>query len=168
MREKNRIIVKFSLTRLDWILEVLAVLILLIQGLYLWIHFIQLPSTIPVHFDLQGAADGYGSKTTLLIMPSISIAIYTTLTILSRFPHTFNYPLTITETNAPIQYQLATRLIRILKLIILILFMIILFHSTEMALYHTSIWNKAFLPTVLILLIMPFVYLLYATGRRMI
>ncbi|WP_071593339.1 DUF1648 domain-containing protein [Kamptonema formosum] len=69
-----------------------------------------LPPVIPVHFGLSGMPDGWGAKAILWLFPALSAAIYMGLTVLSRFPHTFNYPVPITSENAARQYRLAGEL----------------------------------------------------------
>ena len=58
-----------------------------------------LPGRIPTHFDALGHANGWGSPRTLLFFPLFAAAMYLLLTIVSRFPSTFNYPVRVTETN---------------------------------------------------------------------
>jgi uncharacterized membrane protein len=82
-------------------------------------HYGNLPEEIPIHFNLKGDPDGFGSKPAVWLMPGVSIFIYALLTVVNRFPHTFNFTVEITEANAEKQYAIATRMIRFLKAIIL-------------------------------------------------
>ena len=75
-----------------------------------------LPSIIPVHFDLVGNPDVYGSKSDLLLLLGLSSGSFIGLTWLARFPEKFNYPWTITSENAEYQYQLASIFIGVIKL----------------------------------------------------
>lgn len=59
----------------------------------------RLPGRIPIHFDLAGHTDGWGSPTTLLLFPAVAVAIYLTFTLVSRYPSAFNYPVTVTPEN---------------------------------------------------------------------
>ncbi len=45
-----------------------------------------LPQVIPVHFNLVGQADGWGSKAWLALMPALGIFAYALMTAASRFP----------------------------------------------------------------------------------
>lgn len=84
-----------------------------------------LPESIPVHFNLKGEPDNFGNRYNLLILPLISGIIFAGLTILNRYPHMFNYPVKITAENALDQYTRATRLLRILKTEISMIFLYI-------------------------------------------
>jgi hypothetical protein len=47
----------------------------------------------------------------LLTLPIVSICLAVLLTVLSRYPHIYNYPWSITAENAPRQYYLARLLL---------------------------------------------------------
>ncbi len=71
-----------------------------------------LPDTIPTHFDIYGQPNAYGSKAALLIYPGLALGITLLFQGLCRFPWVFNYPVRITEENAPRQYQRGRLLLR--------------------------------------------------------
>jgi uncharacterized membrane protein len=81
-----------------------------------------LPEIIPIHFNLRGELDGYGSKNTVLFLLPVMAFLYVMLTIAARYPHVYNYLVEITEENAAAQYKLAVRLVRTLKLEVMGLF----------------------------------------------
>ena len=55
----------------------------------------RLPDKIPTHFDAAGNVNGWGSPSMLLFLPIIAVALYTAITVVSRFPSAFNYPVRI-------------------------------------------------------------------------
>lgn len=95
----------------------------------LWISTIFIsrssPATIPTHFGPDGRPDKYGSNETLWIIPAIASFLYFLLTIIGRYPQSFNYLKRITAENAAQQYQAATTLLKCLKVSLLLLFIII-------------------------------------------
>ncbi len=119
------------LTLLDWLLEGLTMLLMAWLIWSLIDAYGSLPDTIPTHFNHEGQADGFGSKSTLWLLPSIGFAMYIVLLIVNRSPHRFNYTVDITETNAAYQYALACRLIRVINLSVVATFWIL---SREMIL----------------------------------
>jgi uncharacterized membrane protein len=159
---------KPKLSVLDWIIEWVALFIVICQWGHLIIEYPKMPSLIPIHYDLLGHVDAYGSKTTLLFVPLLSTVLAVLLTWLNRHPHSFNYPMPITATNAQEQYILATRLVRILKLVILFLFTAIEFHTVQLAHHQPSHWQFVLTTLIITLVIAPFVYLIIATGKKMI
>ncbi len=110
----NRPKTKPPLKSIDYLLEILAitcVVFICVQCLY---YYNNLPETIPLHFDITGKVDGYGTKNLLFISPIIASALYLGLNVLNRFPWVFNYPVLINENNAIIQYRIASRTFRII------------------------------------------------------
>lgn len=124
--------IKLKLTTIDKILEIpgwtsiLAIWILTIT------NYTNLPETIPMHYNGAGQADGFGGKGNILTLPIIATILFVGLTILKQFPYVFNYPTNITSDNALRQYANATRLIRYLKLILVIIFGLIAFKTIQM------------------------------------
>jgi hypothetical protein len=93
----------------------------------------------------------------VLFISVILTIIYLGLTILSQYPHIFNYPVAITTENALKQYTLAVRLIRFLKLSIAVIFgtIMVSIHQLDGA---KQLW---LLPIILILANAPIAYYLY-------
>jgi uncharacterized membrane protein len=90
---------------LELILHAGAILLVCIGwGLYFQ-NISALPDKIPIHFDLQGNADRYGSKSSLIGLAILNTCAVFALLLLSRFPHFFNYPTKITAENAAFEYQ---------------------------------------------------------------
>lgn len=69
-----------------------------------------LPEQVPQHFDLQGEVDAWGARWWLLGLPVLSVVLVAGVTVLTRFPHTYNFLWPITERNAARQYELANDL----------------------------------------------------------
>ena len=123
--------IKLQLNQTDKILEVLGwVSVVGIWALTLTNYSI-LPEIIPIHFNGAGKADGFGNKTHIFILPIISTLLFIGLTTLNKHPHMFNYPSQITKENAVHQYTNATRMMRVLKLVIVVLFGLIVFRNNS-------------------------------------
>lgn len=110
---------------LDRILEGLAGAATLLLLVLPAVYYNDLPDQIPTHFNAAGTPDGFGARFTVWFMPLLGVVLYLFMTILNRFPHQFNYLVTITPDNAKHQYTAATRLVRGLKTGILLLFVFI-------------------------------------------
>lgn len=71
------------------ILSTLVWFIFLVPGIYLSLIWQKLPARVPVHFNLKGEADRYGSPNELVIMAliitAVNIGVYLLLTNVHRF-----------------------------------------------------------------------------------
>ena len=138
--------------------------------IWLWLFCIRaytiLPDIIPTHFNFKGVADGYGSRSSLFVLPVIASCIYVLITGLNKYPHMFNYMVTITEKNAETQYRLATRLLRVMKLMVIIVFaIVIIMIATSAKDAGISRWLSTTLPIVSVLFIVPTIRYFYNTVR---
>lgn len=162
----NRVKIKIELTKLDYFIEILGIITALLLVIIPLYYYNALPERIPKHFNFQGDPDATGPKWTLLILTVVGLALYLVMTILNKFPHTFNYMVTITEENAYIQYKYACRLIRIMKVSILFIFFYISSMNVLIALGRFQSLSKYFLPTMLLLVFVPIVYYLVLSVRK--
>lgn len=156
MNERPKI--KLALNGTDKMIEFLACASLLAFWVFTIASYSDLPDTIPVHYDGAGEADGFGGKGNILALPIIATILFTGLTFLNKFPHIFNYPASITADNALRQYTLATRMIRYLKFIIIVIFGLIAWQTIRNASGETTGLGVWFLPTALGLIIIPITY----------
>lgn len=158
--------IKPEKTKNDFVLETAAVVILIaIWGMAAYALTV-LPETFPVHFDLSGRPDGYGGKGSLLILPATALFLYAGMTILNRYPHVFNYPVKLTAENALRQYTNATRAIRVLKLIVMLVFFLIAYFQVQSALTFSSGIGIWLLPLILLLVYLPLGYFIIKAFRK--
>lgn len=114
--------IKVVPTPTDIVVEVTsAVGLVLIVAMAVY-YYPMLPEKIPTHFDAKGAVDGWGPKSALFPLPIVALGVYVLLSVVSRFPHTFNYPIAITDENAERQYRIAVTTMRWLKMEIVWMF----------------------------------------------
>ncbi|MBX9695946.1 MAG: DUF1648 domain-containing protein [Cyanobacteria bacterium] len=67
-------------------LEATSILTFLGAALYTAFSWSSLPDVIPIHFNLVGEPDGWGSKSTLLLFPALTAFIYLLHTAIARYP----------------------------------------------------------------------------------
>lgn len=158
--------IKPELTTSDRFLEALSVITLVGLWALVIYAFSVLPETIPIHFDFKGQPDDYGSKASILFLPILSTLLFVGLTIINRYPHIFNYPVKITEENALRQYANATRMIRLLKLIVLFVFLTIEFFVIQTALGASAGLAIWFLPFTLTIIYLPMGYYIVRSYRQ--
>jgi uncharacterized membrane protein len=82
----------------------------------------RLPARIPVHFDLAGRPDGWGTPAMLLLFPAVAFALYLLITLVARFPSAFNFPVRVTAENRPRLEAMAVQMVAFLKTELVCLF----------------------------------------------
>ena len=135
----------------DRLIELAALAALLLIIILPAVYYRDLPVQIPVHFSFSGEPDSLGGKGIIWRIPLMSLILYIGLTLANRYPHTFNYPVRITEENAARLYRLATRTISILKTLLMCLFLYITVSIIWIGVGRSDKFNAAVLPTIIIL-----------------
>jgi len=161
--------ISIDLTKVDRMLEVLCIIMLILLWIATIAGFSKLPDQIPTHFNAAGQADDYSNKRSIFTLPIIATIIYSGMTIINRYPHLYNYPATVTVENARRLYTFTTRLIRILKLTVVVIF------SGIVLLTYKSVFTQGdglgtwFLPVALTLMFVPtIIYLLKSRTRKIV
>ncbi|WP_026809549.1 DUF1648 domain-containing protein [Arenibacter latericius] len=157
--------IKPILTTTDKAIELVGWLALIGIWVLTLVNYSSLPETIPIHFNGAGKADGFGNKENILSLPIVSTILFIGMTVLNKYPHVFNYPSTITKENALPHYSNATRMIRFLKLIIVIVFGLIVFKIIENVKGNADGLGTWFLPLILGLIFIPTAYYLIKAIR---
>ena len=158
--------IKIILTQFDKLIEISGIILLIIIWTLTAFNYFQSPDTVPIHFNLSGQPDGYGSKATLLFIPIIPTVIYLGLTQLNKYPHIYNYMTKITEENAKRQYTIATRMIRILNVSIVLIFTIDILSTLLMTLGKFSGFGAWFLPLTILILTVPTIYAIIQSQNK--
>lgn len=142
--------IKLPLQSIDYLLEILAGLgLLALLGLAVF-NYGQLPEQIPTHFGIDGRPNASGAKTMFWLLPVLGTVLYAFMSLINRRPDRFNYTVKITPENAEVQYQMATRLIRAMKALILLLFSFLLWRTFQIANNEVTGLGAWLLPTLLI------------------
>jgi len=158
MTPEERPKLKIQLTPNDKVLELLGWGVLVALWGWTGTSYSSLPDTIPTHFNAAGEADGFGRKEFIVSLPVVASLLYIGLTVLNRFPHSFNFPTPITQDNALRQYTNATRMIRYLKLILVLVFAGISYQTIQQANGTGEGLGLWFLPLTLVLIFVPLIY----------
>ncbi|MBB2149969.1 DUF1648 domain-containing protein [Pedobacter gandavensis] len=122
MTTTKRPVIKLELSLFDKIIEGIGFLLLTALWLCVYVQYAGLPKYIPIHFNFSGAANSFGHRSDIYSLPMVATALYILLTVVNNFPQYFNYLTPITPENAHRQYLLATRLLRYLKVLVVVIF----------------------------------------------
>lgn len=158
--------IKIPLTVTDKILEATGLLILMAFWIYTLSHYNQLPEIIPTHFDGSGKPDGYGAKWTIITLPIVSTILFIGLTVLTRFPHKFNYMATITQDNAEKQYKIMTKMLRMLNVMLLLVFFLLDYQTIRIALNLPDLFGRWFMLLVFAMVFVPIFYFLIQSSKN--
>ncbi|MEZ4793358.1 MAG: DUF1648 domain-containing protein [Gelidibacter sp.] len=152
--------IKVPLEPMDVIAEIISVSLLVMLIIYTSLKFVDMPDTIPTHFNFKGEADGFGSKNTMWLLPGIGILIYVGFSILNRFPHLHNYMVNITESNALKNYRFSTRVLRFVTVFVMILFFYIQYTIVLHVKNQSALLSNWFIPSIIIATILLPVFLI--------
>ena len=151
----NRPIIPLIPSRSAQLLDRLSLLGLVFIWIYCIAQYTKLPDIIPTHFNMKGLPDDHGSKASIFMLPAIISLVYILLTFLNRYPHLFNYPQSITADNAKEAYTSATKLISIIKLIIIIFTVILSIDIVRSAKSGESTLTWWIIPAFILAMIIP-------------
>ena len=71
---------------------------------------------VPVHFNMAGKPDAWGSPNSLWMLPLAALFLYLLMALVAKFPSAFNYPVRVTPANRPRLQAIALSMIAWLQL----------------------------------------------------
>jgi len=149
----NRLRITIRRKPIDWVIELIGIVgLIILIGLPI-IYFGKLPDIIPVHFGFNGQPDGFGTKNVIWMMPVLGGMLYLGMSLLNKHPHIFNYPQKVTEDNAERLYKTATRMMRILNALVACIFAYITFAIIQTALGNHNGLGTMFMIIFLIVIL---------------
>lgn len=110
---RPRIQVPYTSARIA--LEAVAIAGLAFIALQLYLSWSALPDRVPTHFGFSGQPDRWSSRGGVLIGPLIAFSCWLLMTVLERFPHIHNFPMEVTQENAPRLYAMSIGLLSVIK-----------------------------------------------------
>ena len=111
------------------IMNIIGVLALLGSTLFVIIMWSQIPDQIPTHYNFAGEADGYGGKGSLIFMMVLAWFIFILISVLMRFPNTWNMPVKVTAENKARLYSITRAMLEVIKMLASLLFAVMLINA---------------------------------------
>ena len=111
------------------IMNIIGVLALLGSTLFVIIMWPQIPDQIPTHYNFAGEADGYGGKGSLIFMMVLAWFMFILITVLMRFPNTWNMPVKVTAENKARLYSITRAMLEVIKMLVSLLFAVMLINA---------------------------------------
>ncbi|WP_249310348.1 DUF1648 domain-containing protein [Bacillus sp. FJAT-49736] len=150
-------------SKIEIILDIFCLLLIIGNIVYLMFEYPSLSSRIPIHFN-GDVPDGWGNKGMLWVLPAVSIVIALGLTILERFPHTFNYS-HLSEVNIEKQYKNARQMMNVFKAESTLLFVYYSWQWIQLTMKNNvglGIWE---IPIILVIIIGTIVFFIVRSAR---
>jgi hypothetical protein len=132
------------LTFFDKTIEVIGIFALVASCMIPLMFFYELPERIPVHFDMAGQPDAYGSRSMTLIMPVVAISLYAIIFSAARYQHLFNYPVPVTAENKTELLALSQQMLRLIRLAVALLFLVLIVSTVQVGLGESKRANIYF------------------------
>ena len=161
----NRPVLHLPHSTFEILLEVAAGVVLGVHAILIASTWSTLSDAVPVHFGPSGIPDRWGGKGFFLLPGAVSLLLYLALTVLSRFPHSFNYPWPITGRNVARQYQIGRAMILSLKVESVLIFLYLQWRVVRILERNLEGLGRGFAPAVLILLIGTMTYFVFQAYR---
>jgi len=108
------------------IMTAIGGLLLLGTTVYTCIMWQQVPEQVPLHFDFSGNVTDYGGKGSMIFLLVIAWVMFVVMTVLVKFPNTWNMPVKITVENAERLYSITRCMLEVVKLLAVLLMIAII------------------------------------------
>ena len=138
MNSEKRPKLKVSLSLKEKMLILISTFFIIAMWVYLYIVWSGIPNVIPTHFGFSGTPDRFGNRNSMFLQPIIASIMHVFLVVLSKIPHCFNYPVSVTEKSAEALYKRGKQLILLLDMEISLMFLILLWEDIQTAIGNIS------------------------------
>ncbi|WP_333852615.1 DUF1648 domain-containing protein [Epilithonimonas sp.] len=120
---------------ISFILKVISFVVLLFIWIFTIVNFRNLQETIPIHYNLDGTPDGFGSRSTIWFETGLTSVLFLFLIYVSKKT---NFPLLNIPQNIKDNPILTEFVVSVLLLIIMLIFADINYESIQNALGKTK------------------------------
>lgn len=133
LNSKKRPKLKIPLTWKDRTLILISTVPIVFVIIYLKISWSSIPEIIPTHFNFSGVPDSFGKKTSLFGIIGLSVGMHLLLSVLSKVPRCYNYPVSVTEKNVEALYKVGRQLMLLIDFEISYMLSILTWESIQTA-----------------------------------
>ena len=109
-----------------------------------------LPARIPTHFNVAGQPDGWGTPAMLWMMPGMAAATYLLMSLVARYPSSFNFPMRVHPAARRRLEALGLSMISWLKAEVICLFACIQYKTIEFARSGQGRLSPLFVPSAIV------------------
>jgi uncharacterized membrane protein len=141
----------------DWLLESLAAAAVVAAAAEIAMRWNTLPAKIPTHFWINGQANGWGGRNSLLVLLASTVVMFALLTAAEKYQRLVNIPVKV-DREAPEVKRLIRSLTIAIKAVLSGGFFWITHVTLGMAMGERSAMGPVFLPVFLMAVFAPIVY----------
>ncbi len=146
-------------------LLVLGALVLAFHVVKVLLVLTQLPSEIPLKFDLTGAPSNYSDAKMIWLLPILGVVMQILFMIVGSRPHTHNLPWKVTDQNREALFRHSIQFVFTLNVMAQVTFFMSTASIVETAL-QTGTRGSLYLLPVLIILLGSVIAIFYFKGRK--
>lgn len=162
----NRPKLKIKKSGFDIGIETLTFLFIFVSVILIIKFYNQLPEKLPIYFNWPSKdINGFAPKSSLWVSPIISGLLCVGIFILNKYPWLFNYPSNLKPENAALHYKMATRMMRVIGLVIGLSCLVLTYFSILAGFNNLNGLDRYLFPTLPILIFAPLVYYLIKSYR---
>ncbi|UJL45374.1 DUF1648 domain-containing protein [Virgibacillus sp. NKC19-16] len=125
--------IKIPASTWENVFHLFAFILIITMFVYAIFMYSKLPDEVPIHFNAAGEADNWGGKGAIFMLPFISLPMFMLLFFLGRVPHTHNYPVKVTEQNAPKLYRESRLMLSVINFEVVAIFSLITWEMAQSA-----------------------------------
>jgi uncharacterized membrane protein len=123
-------------------------------------YFNDLPDTIPVHFNLLGEPDRYGSRNSIWALPAIGLFLFVTIIFIPKMLIHFNNTDFDSE-EKKYRFLNAMRMVRLINMLVVFMFSSITYYTILISLGNpTGLWNYSTLFFLLLIFVVIIVFII--------
>ena len=158
--------VKVIASSLDFVVEGMAILLIIVSFALPFIYYNKLQGEIPTHYNLLGQPDKWSQYRVIWLIPIIGLIIFVLFSILNKYPFFYRYPVKITDSNAQYLYTLGARSVRVLKLLVAGVILCFTFQNIKIGLGLADSISQYCIPVFLIASILLFLVMIFKMRRN--
>ena len=142
---------------LDWLLEAVSAAAVVAASVKIAARWNTLPAKIPTHFAIDGQANGWGGRNSLLVLLGSTVVMFALLTIAERYQRLVNIPVKV-DREAPEVKRLIRSLAIVIKAVLSAGFFWITHVTIGIAMRERTEMGGVFLPLFLAAVLLPVIY----------
>lgn len=99
-------------------------------AIYLILNWANIPEKVPMHYNFAGKVDRFGNKSEIIILPIITVIMFSFMSVIEHFPQLWNTGVKVTDKNKEYVYRILKNMITTIKLIAVCVFTYLTMQTT--------------------------------------